>query len=158
MHLTNQFRFKCSHVNFSSEKLSVYFHNKNSRTTVSKSIDRLHWVSALPAQSFFFSVAPLHDSGLIHTFISSQRESVPSEKESSNNAYLPASVFRIGNKYRDQLLAYFCPLVIITYHCFLQKGDWIPGTSESGCPFCPPTLATCSPRYPLPSRGPFTSS
>lgn len=74
MHLTNQCSFKCSRVTFSSEKFSVHFHNKNSRKTVSKSIDRIQWAPALPVQGFPPpSVAPLHYSGLIHTSVSSQR-------------------------------------------------------------------------------------
>lgn len=54
MHLTNQFGFKCSHLNFSLEKFSVYFHNKNSWRTISKFFDGICWVSALPIQGFYF--------------------------------------------------------------------------------------------------------
>ena len=57
---------------------------------------------------------------------------------------------------RDQLLACFRPLVIITYCCVLLKEDWRAGTSESGCHLRPPSLATYFPRYPWPSSGPST--
>lgn len=126
MHLTNHFGFKCSHLNFSSEKLSVYFRNKNGGRTISKSIDRICCVSALPMRGFDFLggcfIALQWSNPRIHTI--SERLQI-SKKIRALMVHICQLWFAaLVTSLRGQLLAYCRPLVIITHCCFLQKEDW----------------------------------
>lgn len=100
MHCTNQCSFKCSHLNFSLEKCSVYFHNKNSGRTIPKSTVTICWVSALPIQGWYFpSSCFIALQWPDPHIIPPRRDSGSLGNQSTNSARLPSWARRIGNKY-----------------------------------------------------------
>lgn len=100
MHWTSQSGFKCSHLHFSSERFSVYFHNKTSGRTISKSIGRACEASASPVQGFSFPGSCFIARQWPNPHIPTISEKLQiSKKNSTNNACLPTLVCRIGNKY-----------------------------------------------------------
>lgn len=67
MHLTNQFGFKCSHLNFGSANFSVYFYNKNSEKYQNPSVESVGYLFYLYRGFIFWVVALQWPNLHIHT-------------------------------------------------------------------------------------------